>query len=862
MAAAETLSIQSRLLRIIEHPTVKIIIPIAIALLAVFVLHKLATHVKWTDVKADLAAAPWLSLLLALCFAALSYVGIAFYDALAMRSVVPGKVPTYVAALVGAAGYAISGLLGVSYLTGTAVRYRVYASFGLDLGQVAGVIAVSWTGFLSGLVIVLGGLLAFHPQGLSAVLPIAPGVETMAGVALLLAWGGYLIWLAQGARQFKAGGYTLQLPGAKIAGALAAVGVLDLLGAAMTLYVLLPADLVQNLPYFVTIFFAAIGLGIISHSPGGLGVFEATLIAGLGAAGRSDVLAALLLYRLVYTILPFALAVLGVSAIMASARRHSLTGGAKSIRRAFYPLIPPLAAGIALLAGVLLLISGNLPAEQSRLGLLRELLPLSFIEASHLAGSIAGLLLIVVARGLYRKLYRAWAVAMGLMVVGLVASMLKGLDWQESLSILATLLVLGLFRPAFYRADGASVFRLNGTWIVSIVALMAAVFWIGLFAHSHIPYRNALWWDFTWHGDASRFLRASLAAAVVLVVIVFDTLVTGKRTRQTPEPIPDVVRRLTAQSTESEVGLALLGDKAFLISQDERAYIAYADTGRSLITKGDPVGDPKAGNRLIWQLREMADKQGKRCAFYAVSPRYLPTYLDLGLSILKIGEVARVPLHGFTLDGSNKKDLRHARNRAARDGFKFEVVPAADLGPLLAELRAISDAWLAHKQGEEKGFALGAFEEAYIANFNAAILRAPTGEIVAFANLLQSADRFELSVDLMRYMPTAPGFTMDALFAELMLWGAAQRFEWFSLGAAPFSGLEKRQLSPIWNRIGGFVYEHGEHFYNFGGPRAFKEKFNPEWRPNYLACPGGLAAPQILYEVNTLVSGGLRGLVK
>lgn len=862
MAVAEIPAPRGRLLRVIEHPAVKIAVPVVIAVIAVFVLHKLASHVKWIDVKADLAAASPMALVMALGFTGLSFAGISLYDALAVRAVAPGKVPFRVAALAGAAGYAISGLLGASYLTGTALRYRVYSSFGLDLARVAGVVAVAWSGMWSGLALVFGGLLVFHPRGLSAVLPISPVIETGVGILILAALAGYLVWLATGARRLKAGGFQVSLPSARIGTLLTGASVLDLIGAAMTLYVLMPGDVAQNLPFFVTIFFGAVGLGIVSHSPGGLGVFEAAIIAGLGAAGRSDVLAALLLYRVIYTILPFVVAAAGLGAIMGIARRHDLTGGARMVWRAFHPLAPPVAAGIALLAGVLLLISGNLPAEQSRLGVLHELFPLAFIEASHLAGSITGLLLIVVARGLYRKLYRAWIAAMALIAIGLAASLFKGLDWEESLSMLATLAVLGLFRPAFYRAEGASVFRLNAAWIVSIFALMAAVFWIGLFAHSHVPYRNALWWDFTWHGDASRFLRASLAVAVILATIAFNSLMTGKPGRKQPEPIPDAVRKLVAASEDTEAGIALTGDKAFLVAEDESAFIAYADTGRSLIAKGDPVGDPKAGQRLVWQLRELADRQGKRCAFYSVSPSYLPTFLDLGLSILKIGEVARVDLRGFTLDGSSKKDLRQARNRAARDGFTFEVIPAAEVGPVMAELRAISDAWLAGKQGEEKGFALGAFEEDYIANFDIAVLRGDTGEIVAFANLFKGANLQELSLDLMRYRPGGPGFVMDALFAELMLWGAAQGYHWFSLGAAPFSGIENRQLAPIWNRIGGFVYEHGEHFYNFEGLRTFKEKFNPEWSPNYLACPGGLAAPQILYEVNILISGGIRGLVK
>ena len=229
---------------------------------------------------------------------------------------------------------------------------------------------------------------------------------------------------------------------------------------------------------------------------------------------------------------------------------------------------------------------------------------------------------------------------------------------------------------------------------------------------------------------------------------------------------------------------------------------------------------------------------------------------------MKIGEVARVDLDDFTLDGSSKKGFRQARNRAEREGYTFEVISKNELEPVFSELKAISDSWLASKQGEEKSFALGGFEESYLSNFDHAVLRAPDGKIVAFANLFQGANKHELSLDLMRYAPDGPGFAMDALFAEMMLWGAAQGFHWFSLGSAPFPGIDNRQLASFWNRVGGFVYEHGEQFYHFEGLRSFKQKFKPNWQPNYLASPGGLALPRILYEVNVLISGGLRGLTK
>ncbi|MCX8954516.1 phosphatidylglycerol lysyltransferase domain-containing protein, partial [Ruegeria sp. NA] len=481
----------------------------------------------------------------------------------------------------------------------------------------------------------------------------------------------------------------------------------------------------------------------------------------------------------------------------------------------------------------------------------------------HLAGSVVGVLLLLVSRGLFRKLYRAWVVAMVLMGVGFFASLAKGLDIHEAFSMLGTIGLLAMFRGAFYRVSGASIFRLNIPWLISVVVLLAVIFWIGLFAYSHVEYQNDLWWQFAWNGDASRFLRSSLVVAVIVGIVAVNSLFG----REIPTPqrveIPEVVERLVMESEDTESQISLTGDKQFLISPDETAFIAYADTGNALISKGEPVGDERAGQQLIWQLREIADREGKLCAFYSVSTRYLPTFLDLGLSILKIGEVARVSLHDFSLDGKSRKRFRQAKNRAEREGYVFEIIPKEELAPLLSDLRGISDRWLAQKAGAEKGFALGGFDDQYLSYFDHAILRdGNTGKIMAFANLFQGGNKSELSLDLMRYEPDSPSFVMDALFADMMDWGAQQGFHWFSLGAAPFSGIENRQLASLWNRIGGFVYEHGEQFYHFEGLRAFKQKFDPEWSPNYLASPGGLAAPRILYEVNILISGGLRGLTK
>jgi phosphatidylglycerol lysyltransferase len=135
------------------------------------------------------------------------------------------------------------------------------------------------------------------------------------------------------------------------------------------------------------------------------------------------------------------------------------------------------------------------------------------------------------------------------------------------------------------------------------------------------------------------------------------------------------------------------------------------------------------------------------------------------------------------------------------------------------------------------------------------------GRVVAFANLLPSTAHDELSIDLMRHRPDAPGGVMDYLFVELMAWGREQGYRWFNLGMAPLSGLESRALAPLWTRVGAFVFRHGEHFYNFQGVREYKEKFDPVWEPRYLASPGGLVLPRVLGNVAALISRGIKGVV-
>ena len=332
-----------------------------------------------------------------------------------------------------------------------------------------------------------------------------------------------------------------------------------------------------------------------------------------------------------------------------------------------------------------------------------------------------------------------------------------------------------------------------------------------------------------------------------------------------PEPIgvelDDMaqVARIVAGDSSADAALALLGDKRLLFSPAGDAFIMYQVRGLSWIALGDPVGSAPAREALAWRFREMADRHGGRAVFYKVDAQNLPLYLDLGLSAMKLGEEGVVPLAGFSLEGSAHKELRQAYRRAQRDGLSFEMVPREAVPAIMDELRQVSDSWLAEKHTREKGFALGYFQPDYLARFPCALIRLQ-GRIVAFANVLASAGRHELSIDLMRHLPGASRGVMDYLFVELMLWGAREGYSQFNLGMAPLSGLESHPLAPLWHRLGTLIYQQGEHFYNFEGLRDYKNKFDPIWRPKYLAAPGGLSLPTILLDVAALISGGIKGV--
>jgi phosphatidylglycerol lysyltransferase len=575
------------------------------------------------------------------------------------------------------------------------------------------------------------------------------------------------------------------------------------------------------------------------------------------SVSSAELLPSLVVYRAVYYLLPLVAAVLVLVADEVHQRRAQASRITAVLGRLTEELTPRLLAAFTFISGAILLFSGATPAARGRLAVLNRIVPLGVIETSHFLGSLIGVALLVLSQGLARRLDAAYFLGVTAIGVGMAVSLLKGADYEEAALLGLVLLLLWRARTSFDRRAALFDTRFSAGWVAAIVGVLGASIWLGLFAFQHVEFSQELWWQFELHGEASRFLRATVGGAVVLALFGFTRLIRHAPHEADPPGDSDLEAAgvIIGTQTATTPYLIYLRDKAVLFDEDRRGFVMYAVQGRTWVSLGDAVAPADRISPLIRAFLERCHDYGGTPVFYEVRKEHLFRYADFGLAFAKLGEDAVVDLRRFTLEGGGASKLRQVLRRVEKQDATFRVLPPEEVRGEIEQLRHVSDEWLNMKSAGEKGFSLGFFDADYLSRFPAGVIE-QHGRIVAFANLWPGPNHVELSVDLMRYRETAPKEVMEALFVHLLTWGQREGYERFSLGMAPLSGFETSQVAPLWNHLAAFLYRHGERFYNFQGLRAYKEKFHPHWEPRYLVYPGGLRLPRILADIAALVAGG------
>ena len=278
-----------------------------IAIAAVTLFHILQ-DVDIAKVLVALRATPPQQIALAAALVALAYLTLTFYDLFALRTIGKMDVPYRVAAFASFTSYSIGHNIGATVFTGGAVRFRIYSAWGLNIIDVTKIAFVTGLTFWLGNAFVLGLGMAYEPYVASEIDKLPAEMNRLLGLGGLAAIIGYLVWLMPRKRVIGRSGWLVTLPNAPLTVVQIILGILDLGFSGLAMYVLVPSNPPLDFVNVLVAFVLATLLGFASHAPGGFGVFDAAMLVGLPQYSKEELLAALLLFRLLYYVTPFALA--------------------------------------------------------------------------------------------------------------------------------------------------------------------------------------------------------------------------------------------------------------------------------------------------------------------------------------------------------------------------------------------------------------------------------------------------------------------------------------------------------------------------------------------------------------------------
>jgi len=309
---------------------------LSIIIIAVVVLYRILRDIDVDDLVDAIEATDWRTLVFAGLFVAAGYLTLTFYDLFALRTIGRSEVPYRIAALAGFTSYAIGHNVGASVFSGGAVRYRIYSAYGLSVIEVTKICFVAGLTFWLGNATVLGLGVLHTPAAARAIDQLPLWCNRMFAVVVLVLLAAYIAWVWVKPRVIGREGWQVTLPGGPLTLLQIAIGIVDLGCCAAAMYMLVPDEPNLGFVTVAVIFVAATLLGFASHAPGGLGVFDAAMMVALWQFDKEDLLAGLLLFRLLYYIIPFviALAILGVREAMLS----------RAARRAMPATAPPMGA--------------------------------------------------------------------------------------------------------------------------------------------------------------------------------------------------------------------------------------------------------------------------------------------------------------------------------------------------------------------------------------------------------------------------------------------------------------------------------------------------------------------------------------
>jgi uncharacterized membrane protein YbhN (UPF0104 family) len=604
---------------------------------AIYVVQREFRHLRLRDIGAALHAIPPRALALSFGWTILSYFVLTFYDRLgtiyAGHKVSYGRV-----AFASFCAYALSHNLGFSALSGAAVRFRLYAHWGLTPTQITKTVAFCSLTFGLGGMVLGGSILFLEPRAIPFFgTHLPPAAMYTAGALLWAIVAGYVTF-ARVLRRVRLFGQTIELPGVRMAVLQVLLATVDVAITATIFYQLLPAVPHLTWAIFLGVYVASYTAGLATNLPGGIGVFDTAMLLGLAPyIDAPRIVGAIVVFRLYYYVIPLFLA-----GLLFAGNEILLRGGLLWQRAANLPAVQALArwsepdfavassTGSVALCGVLLLCMGVLAPQTDFSWLDPDIAGLAK-QAGQFVPSLIGAGLVMMAIGLSHRVNLAWGLTLVLLVAG--AAFTATQDdrlWVASVLILTALLVAP-FRACFYRHASLLSGPLEASSALSLFALAICLLALAVTRPYTHGLANNAWWAVILSREMPNSLRLAVALAMALGLLAIWRLLRPGRVRWLP------------WNATARVRLAAWGvipprrADGLVLGEAERAGIPFRRCGRVLLGLGDPIGEETDCVSAIWRLRDLAQQEGLDPAFWRAGPGLLKVYGDLGLTALPLG---------------------------------------------------------------------------------------------------------------------------------------------------------------------------------------------------------------------------------
>ncbi len=527
-----------------------------------------------------------------------------------------------------------------------------------------------------------------------------------------------------------------------------------------------------------------------------------------------------------------------------------------------------LVALLALSSGILNLYSVVRPISPARVAAIESLFPGGFVHLSRFVTLLAGVALIVVSANILKRKRRAFHTMLILLTVSAVFHLAKGLDYREAVISFVSLLVLLPARRHFTVRSGRPGLKRTIVGVAFVVVVVAVYGTLGFWFFDRREFgieftivdsvRRTFEFLLFW-GSPDIVARTRLAHWFIQSLYVLSITVILYAMVELFRPALYRLRVLPRDRSAAAALLQRYGrcaldyfatwpDKSLFLTRARDCFVAYRVDRSFAVALGDPIGPDDRIEAAIREFAAFCAESGWVPVFHQALPEFWPVYQSLGFRRLKLGDEAVVDLTTFTLEGRERKDLRHSVNKLERDGIRLQYFEPPVPDHVVAEARQVSNEWL-QRGRRERRFTLGRFERGYVRSTTLLAAFDRDARMLAFVNIVPSPRKGEATIDLMRQRAAVPNGIMDHLFVRLFQDEREQGFTRFNLGLAPMSGFEPDEMAGVEEKIIHYFFQRMNFLFNYHGLRQYKAKFATSWEPRYMIYQNPADLPRIALAI-------------